>query len=60
MRDKTTCTDCGRTPNDWIDIKGTLWEPDFQQIRLGVWRCFACRGVPHSDMADGYIQRIKS
>jgi len=60
MSNLVTCTDCGRTPNDWIDIKGTLWEPDFEEVRPNVWTCFACRGEPHKDMSDKYIQRVKS
>ena len=50
-----TCTRCGRTPTDRIEVRGVLWEPDFVETRPGVWRCFVCRGEPHPDMPDGYI-----
>jgi len=56
MRDKApTCQGCGRSPSDRIRVDGTAWEPDFREVRPGVWRCFVCRGEPHPDMPDGYL-----
>ena len=50
-----TCTRCGRTPTDRIEVRGVLWEPRLKETRPGVWRCWKCRSEPHPDMPESYI-----
>jgi len=50
MSDHPTCHDCGRSCTDWIEVGDSRWEPDLQEVRPGVWKCWQCRGEPHIDM----------
>jgi len=50
MTDHPRCDDCGRSASDWIDIDGTQWEPDLQEVKPNQWLCWACREELHPDM----------
>jgi len=50
-----TCSSCGRTATDWIQVRGTRWTPDLREVRPGVWKCWACRQELHPDMPQGYV-----
>ena len=52
-----TCTRCGRTPTDRIEVRGVLWDPAFEPTdqTKRAWRCFVCRSEPHPDMPTDYI-----
>ena len=50
MPDYPSCAECGKQASDWIEVQGTRWEPDLQEVRPGVWKCWWCRGEPHPDM----------
>lgn len=49
-----TCTGCGRDCTDWIRVRGVRWTPDLDRTQ-GEYRCWACRGEPHSAMPKGYV-----
>jgi hypothetical protein len=55
MDTRVRCVGCNRTVNDWIEVDGVQWEPNFRKVR-GEWRCWACRKEQrHPSMREAYM-----